>query len=113
LANPAPIADTRADARARKRAKRAERRDKDYLRWLHTWRCLCCASYAVEAHHQPRHSQADWHDRKTLPLCAVHHRGKDGIHMLGVEGFERRWNISIEAEIAKLNAKYEEEHSDR
>jgi len=33
--------------------------------------------------------------------------------MLGVEGFERRWNISIEAEIAILNAKYEEEQGGR
>lgn len=113
MADAAPLRDTRADAAARKRAKRREREDKAYLVWLHTWRCLCCGEYAVEAHHQPRHSQAGWHDRKTLPLCDRHHRGKDGIHMLGVEGFEARWKINVESEIAKLNAKYEEEHNAR
>ena len=98
--------------RRRKAAKRQAHLDKGYLDWLHGWPCLICRVHGIEAHHEPSKSRdpAGWHDRKTLPLCDSHHRGRWGIHSLGVEGFQTKHGVDIEAEIAKLNAKYEEEH---
>ena len=103
------IRDSLADAKRRKADRRERHRDFDYLKWLHYFPCLVCPRNIIEAHHQPRKSQEGWHDRKTIPLCAKHHRGKNSVHMLGVEGFEAKWNVKIESVIEKLNKMYDEE----
>jgi hypothetical protein len=57
--------------------------------------CLLCGMPA-EVHHL-REGQgmaqraSDW---LTVPLCAEHHRGKSGLHGLGVRAFERRYRMS-------------------
>lgn len=103
------IRDTLADARARRRAKRREHEDPEYLAWLHGQPCCCCGALPIEAHHQPRKSQAGWHDRSTLPLCTAHHRGRHGIHALGVEGFERLHRIDVVERIRVLKQRYANE----
>lgn len=40
-----------------------------------------------------------------LPLCPEHHRGNDGIHGLGVKGFERKWQISCEELLERVSQK--------
>lgn len=107
------MSDTSADARARKRARRREREDPDYLRWVHGQPCIVCGKPG-EAHHSPaRRRGLDWHDRKTVPLCSLHHTGGvDAIHY-GVEcgttaRFEAYHGVDISAEIERLNREYDE-----
>lgn len=38
-----------------------------------------------------------------LPLCPEHHRGNSGVHGLGAKGFEKKWGISQEALLEKVN----------
>lgn len=38
-----------------------------------------------------------------IPLCPKHHRGNTGVHGLGAKGFEKKWGISQEALLEKVN----------
>lgn len=38
-----------------------------------------------------------------IPLCPEHHRGNSGVHGLGAKGFEKKWGISQEALLEKVN----------
>ncbi len=103
--------DTRAAAAKRKRARNAAKRDPAYMAWLHTLPCAVCGVYGVEAHHYPYRSKAGkWHDRLTIPLCSLCHRGPKGFHTLGKAKFERLHGLDTEARIAALNAEYDERH---
>lgn len=102
--------DTLADAKARKRSKRRERLDPDYLSWIHQFPCVVCGLWPVEAHHEPPKSAEGgslWHDRKVLPLCAAHHRGRWG-RGLGYEGFCVKYALDVPALIAGFNRLYDE-----
>lgn len=94
--------DTTADARRRKRERKAARRDKAYSAWLHTQPCCVCGRYGIEQHHEPPRSHRGWHDHKSVPLCAEHHRGKDGRHTLGYPRFCERHGVDLHAEAARL-----------
>lgn len=109
MANPAPIRDSKADAAKRKRERRAAHQDKAYLAWAATQPCIVTGRFGVELHHQPRKSQADWHDRKVVPLVPELHRGLMGVHMLGVEQFEKIHEVDMASEIERLNKLYEGE----
>ena len=101
--------DTLADARARKAAKRRERKDRDYLAWIHTLRCLVPACPApVSAHHEPPRSHgAEACDRRTVPLCQSHHQGFLGRHNLGKEDFEALCGLDLDAAVARLQQEYD------
>jgi len=79
--------------------------DRAYLAWLRTQSCVIqigCARW-IEAHHvgRPRH------DRRAVPLCALHHReSAEAVHVLGRRAFETRFGVSLEAAIAGLNEEY-------
>lgn len=108
MATPAPLRDTKADAAKRKRERRSQHKDKDYLGFVAGFPCVACGCKTmVEVHHQPRKSQAGWHDRKTVPLCIEHHRGGTGVHLLGVENFQKQHGIDFEYEVERLNKLYE------
>jgi len=114
MAEPAPARDTRADARRRRKARRAEQRDKAYLAWLAQFPCVACGARPVELHHEPPKSHAGaWHDRKTLPLCADHHRGTLGRHTLGFEQFQKIHRLDLRALIENFNLHYEGETNGR
>lgn len=38
-----------------------------------------------------------------IPLCPEHHRGNSGVHGLGAKGFEKKWGISQEALLERVN----------
>jgi hypothetical protein len=40
-----------------------------------------------------------------MPLCPEHHRGNDGLHGLGVKGFERKYEISCEELLERVSKK--------
>jgi hypothetical protein len=40
-----------------------------------------------------------------LPLCPEHHRGNSGVHGLGTKGFEKKWKISYERLLERVNQK--------
>lgn len=43
-----------------------------------------------------------------IPLCPEHHRGNTGVHGLGAKGFEKKWGISQEALLQKVEQKLSE-----
>ena len=36
-------------------------------------------------------------DKRFLPLCPEHHRGKSGLHLLGRRKFEKRYECNVES----------------
>jgi len=63
--------------------------------------CILCSTYygiegtPAELHHCRRHGSVRA-TSKVLPLCPEHHRGNNGVHGLGVKGFERKYQTSYE-----------------
>lgn len=72
--------------------------------------CILCSEVLgfegteAELHHVRRYG-AKRATSPVLPLCPNHHRGNDGIHGLGVKGFERKWEISCEELLERVNQK--------
>lgn len=71
---------------------------KAHLSRLHDLPCVVCLHMGlpspreVEAHHL-EFVRADWADFAAVPLCAQHHRGKNGVHGLSRRGFEMRYRL--------------------
>jgi hypothetical protein len=72
--------------------------------------CILCSEVlgiegtAAELHHVRRYGTK----RSTspvLPLCPEHHRGNSGVHGLGTKGFEKKWGISYERLLERVNQK--------
>jgi len=40
-----------------------------------------------------------------IPLCPEHHRGNSGVHGLGAKGFERKWQVTQEGLLERVNEK--------
>lgn len=72
--------------------------------------CILCSEVLgfegteAELHHVRRYG-AKRATSPVLPLCPNHHRGNDGIHGLGVKGFERKWQISCEELLERVSQK--------
>lgn len=72
--------------------------------------CILCSEILgfegspAELHHVRRYG-AKRITSPILPLCPEHHRGNDGIHGLGVKGFERKWEISCEELLERVSTK--------
>ena len=72
--------------------------------------CILCSEILgfegtpSELHHVRRYG-AKRATSPILPLCPEHHRGNDGIHGLGVKGFERKYEISYEKLLERVNQK--------
>jgi len=113
VSEPVPIRDGTADAKARKKARRKAKVDKEFTEWVHTQPCVATGEADVEQHHFPYRSSPHWHDRRSIPLTAVAHRGKFGFHTLGKEGFEKHWKVDTLAEIKRLQAAYLAEFPER
>jgi hypothetical protein len=101
------VKDTRADARKRRVERAKAKRDPAYVSWVKCRPCHVCGVYGVEFHHWPPRSKPGWSDRSGMPLCAEHHRGKDGYHLLGRKGFERVWGLELGAVVAEYRLMYE------
>jgi len=99
----------------RRSLKQKRKIDHDYMAWIHTQPCLVCGCIPVEAHHvyamcygiRPP-------DRRAIPLCWTHDSrdSKASIHVLG-KRFGPEYGIDVEAEIVRLNEKYEAEKSNQ
>ena len=48
-----------------------------------------------------------------IPLCPEHHRGNSGVHGLGAKGFERKWGVTQEGLLERVNEKLGEEAAGR
>jgi hypothetical protein len=93
-------------------------KDPAYLAFIHEQACMilydperrgeCCGR--TEAHHDRPHGSVK-NDRRTVPLCAAHHRETPfSVHGGGGHWkFAERYGISFEAEISRLNRLYEAE----
>ncbi len=112
--------DSTGARKKRKRAARRERTEPEYLAWLATWPCLVCNYGAVELHHEPAKmmgSGSDWHDRKTVPLCARHHRGtmvrniesSMGRHATSRARFEEIYQVDLTTAMNVYSQAYERE----
>ncbi len=74
-----------------------------HLDYVRTLPCLVCGRRA-EAHHD-RSGLRPKDDRKCVPLCDEHHRGRWGIHGIGsVEGFQLKHGIWIPTEADRIEA---------
>lgn len=74
--------------------RRGDLADKDYEDFVRGLPCVVCergeheqATRTVPHHHPPGRPRAP--SCHTIPLCAEHHTGNTGIHMLGVHLFEK------------------------
>lgn len=104
MPRPKPVARR---IKKRHRTKGGRNSDLKKLAWLRTLPCpfaqfVACS--AVEVHHD-RPLGAPATDRRTIPVCAWHHRlGVDSIENLGRAGFEQWHDISVDQETARYEA---------
>lgn len=84
--------------------------EKNIMRQTAALGCILCSEFfgiegsEAELHHVRRYGAV----RATspiLPLCPAHHRGNDGLHGLGVKGFERKYQISCEELLERVSKK--------
>jgi len=72
--------------------------------------CILCSEVLgfegspAELHHVRRYGNVR-SASPILPLCPEHHRGNDGLHGLGVKGFERKYQISCERLLERVSEK--------
>jgi hypothetical protein len=78
------------------------------LAWLRWLGCAVCPAWPAEAHHE-RQGGARADDRKTVPLCAAHHRlpGPESREALGREGFERCHGVNLDTLCADYQRRWE------
>jgi len=83
------------------RIKPKRKRDRKHLAAVSLMPCLVCGGKS-EVHHV-RTGNAGKDDRRVVPLCADHHRGRFGFHGLGSEeAFFDMHGISLVAEAERL-----------
>lgn len=56
----------------------------------------------AEIHHIRRTSKRN--NAPSIPLCPEHHRGNTGIHGMGRKAFEKRYSITEEDMLERINA---------
>jgi len=94
----------------------ATKNEKNALRKIAELGCILCSEFfgiegsPAELHHVRRHG-AKRATSPILPLCPEHHRGNDGLHGLGVKGFERKYQISCERLLEQVSKKLGKEIS--
>jgi len=73
--------------------------------------CILCSEVfgeqvitPAELHHVRRYGAVRI-TSKCLPLCPEHHRGNSGVHGLGLKGFEKKWKISCEELLERVDQK--------
>jgi len=95
----------------------ATKNEKKRLNQIAELGCILCSEILgfegspAELHHVRRYGTK----RATspiLPLCPEHHRGNDGLHGLGIKGFERKYEISCERLLERVSEKLGKEISE-
>ena len=88
----------------------ATKNEKKRLNQIAELGCILCSEVLgfegspAELHHVRRYGTK----RATspiLPLCPEHHRGNNGLHGLGIKGFERKYEISCERLLERVSEK--------
>jgi len=88
----------------------ATKSEKNTLNKIAELGCILCSEYfgiegtPAELHHVRRYGTK----RSTspiLPLCPEHHRGNSGIHGLGAKGFIKKYSISFETLLERVDQK--------
>jgi hypothetical protein len=88
----------------------ATKSEKNTLNKIAELGCILCSEYfgiegtPAELHHVRRYGTK----RSTspiLPLCPEHHRGNSGIHGLGAKGFIKKYSISFETLLERVDEK--------
>jgi hypothetical protein len=110
---PIGIRDSRDEAKERKDERRAEREDPKHLAFVRKQRCVIAGRVGthtgrmhrclrgMDAHHEPTiGKRTDWSDRKVVAMCREAHEER---HRIGKARFERRYNVNLEAEAARLD----------
>jgi hypothetical protein len=94
----------------------ATKNEKKRLNQIAELGCILCSEILgfegspAELHHVRRYGTK----RATspnLPLCPEHHRGNNGLHGLGVKGFERKYEVSCERLLERVSEKLGKEIS--
>lgn len=77
--------------------------------------CILCSEVLgftgtpSELHHVRRYG-AKRITSPILPLCPEHHRGNSGVHGLGIKGFEKKWGISCEELLERVDQRLGKEN---
>ena len=77
--------------------------------------CILCSEVLgftgtpSELHHVRRYG-AKRITSPILPLCPEHHRGNSGVHGLGVKGFEKKWGVSCEELLERVDQRLGKEN---
>ena len=88
----------------------ATKDEKNALNKIAELGCILCSEYfgiegtPAELHHVRRYG-AKRATSPILPLCQEHHRGNSGIHGLGAKGFIKKYSISFETLLERVNEK--------
>ena len=94
----------------------ATKNEKKHLDTIAKLGCILCSEILgfegseAELHHVRRYG-AKRATSPILPLCPEHHRGNNGLHGLGVKGFERKYEISCEELLERVSQKLGKEIS--
>lgn len=98
---PSPKPPKRVKRRSKTKGGRGS--DPKKIAWLHTQGCCICGAMPVEVHHDRRLGSRAM-DRKTVPLCPLHHMdGSHSVGRMGRTGFEHDHRIDMD----ELTATYE------
>lgn len=74
-----------------------------FVRWIWAHACVACGHYpSTCAHVTSRGAGGTWRD--IVPLCVRCHGEQ---HVIGIESFERRHAIDLQAEARRINAEWE------
>jgi hypothetical protein len=88
----------------------ATKNEKNTLNKIAELGCILCSEYfgiegtPAELHHVRRYGNVR-SASPILPLCPEHHRGNSGIHGLGAKGFIKKYSISFETLLERVNEK--------
>jgi hypothetical protein len=88
----------------------ATKNEKNALNKIAELGCILCSEYfgiegtPAELHHCRRYGNVR-NASPILPLCPEHHRGNSGVHGLGAKGFIKKYSISFEELLERVNEK--------
>lgn len=82
-----------------------------YLAWIRRHACAVCGKRPAEAAHvsdkdATKGLGSKVSDLFTVPLCAEHHRGNEGLDRIGFRQFETAYSVNVWRVIAHLLERY-------
>lgn len=93
----------KSDATKKKERRSRRELDGDYIAWIKSLKCCVTGQSGVDAHHVIRKSQGG-SDRTCVPLT---HKMHMELHSIGVDTFENKYGVDLDALWKKLSEHYD------